>query len=1143
MTRLVTILFALYFMSISPLVQAIDNSEKSTAYGTELSADLEALSQAIQQSQLDEAEKTALNLQLDKAENWLTIANQAVQESKQLNAQVKNIEQRSAEINNSLQQLKKQNQLIDSDALQVMSHDELTKQLNDAQKQLQLANENFLKWDAKLGNFQRLATDGARQKVGLINSIAQFSKENPLPVEAVEENLPTRVENLSVKSKKFQLEAQLELLNLQLSQLEKLSKSAQMESDYWENISLIQTQIISRLQEQSQSRKAAQAESELQQVVQSQINPGSPLYPLYQKLIKLQEQKGFLINQEKSVQANINKLNTLYNQMKADFTRDQQIIELEGSRETVAQILHKRLESISKARIKASDLEEVREKLNQAVLQQLLISEQLRNIQQRSIDENLKMILSGVPESEYAQWQDAALELHMQYTHATKELQSLYPGFISKLSELNSIYLRQRTQYSEYSDFLNSHLLWLPNADMETLFSGKILLDNLHNLISLKNYSGLKADIIQAVSQNKLAIIVWLLLLSALIWSRSRFIAKLEETATKLNSIRSDSMLHTLKALFLTTVLATIVPLFLLGLFGLLNSVKSPENITQNLQSGLANAAILVFILGGVKQICRPAGLAEKHYKWNSTATKVLFKELTWAVPFGAVMVILIAINTDVLRSADQQVIGRLAFITLMIGLLVLIYRLWSPHRETVKLAKLQQFNDNWMQFHFIWYGLLLLVPILLIWSTISGYFYSAILMAERINLTIGLFLLVFISRESLLRYIYLSERKQHYEERLKHLAEIAQQKSTEEDFQNKATEFANIEEPEINYQKLNQQVKQTVNLGYLLAFIFGLWVLWGDILVALNLIGDSTLPLNKSQLVDGVSQQVPLTLGDLLQGLSIGAITLILAKNLPGILEYTVLKFLPISNASRYAISSLTQYLIGIIGFVIIFRALGIEWSNIQWLVAALSVGLGFGLQEIVANFISGIILLFEQPIRVGDIVTVNNVTGKVSKIRIRATTIVNWDRQELLIPNKDIITGELINWSLSDPITRVKADVGIAYGSDVNKAMQLIQEAGESHPAILKDPQATVVFESFGDNSLLLSFRGYIEDLENRLQILSELNGMINDKLNEAGIVISFPQRDVHLDTLSPLEIKLTRSGKTDRKTDAETDERETN
>jgi potassium efflux system protein len=193
--------------------------------------------------------------------------------------------------------------------------------------------------------------------------------------------------------------------------------------------------------------------------------------------------------------------------------------------------------------------------------------------------------------------------------------------------------------------------------------------------------------------------------------------------------------------------------------------------------------------------------------------------------------------------------------------------------------------------------------------------------------------------------------------------------------------------------------------------------------------------------------------------------------------------------------------------------------------LVAALSVGLGFGLQEIVANFVSGIILLFEQPIRVGDIVTVDGTTGTVSKIRIRATTIVNYDRQELVIPNKTFITGQLINWTLSDTVNRVLITVGVSYGSDTRQAMELIRQAAHEQTNVLDDPAPIITFEAFGDNSLTLNLRAYLGDLDRRLATITELHQAILDKFREADIEISFPQRDVHLTTIEPLELKLRR------------------
>lgn len=156
---------------------------------------------------------------------------------------------------------------------------------------------------------------------------------------------------------------------------------------------------------------------------------------------------------------------------------------------------------------------------------------------------------------------------------------------------------------------------------------------------------------------------------------------------------------------------------------------------------------------------------------------------------------------------------------------------------------------------------------------------------------------------------------------------------------------------------------------------------------------------------------------------------------------------------------------------------------------------------------------------------VTIDNTTGKVSRIRIRATTIVNWDMQELLIPNKEFITGRVINWTLSDRVNRVVVSVGVAYGSDVVRAMALLLEAARENPNVLNEPEPIASFEGFGDNALNLLLRSYLGSLDNRLATITALHQAINDKFRAAGIDIAFPQRDLHLETSAPLDIRLHR------------------
>ena len=250
---------------------------------------------------------------------------------------------------------------------------------------------------------------------------------------------------------------------------------------------------------------------------------------------------------------------------------------------------------------------------------------------------------------------------------------------------------------------------------------------------------------------------------------------------------------------------------------------------------------------------------------------------------------------------------------------------------------------------------------------------------------------------------------------------------------------------------------------------------------------------------------------------------TVIFAKFLPSLLEIIMIQRTSMNAGSRYTVTTITNYIIIAIGFFMFFATLGMDWSKLQWLIAALGVGIGFGLQEIVANFISGIIILFERPFRVGDIVTIGNNNGVVTRIRIRATTIRNWDRKELLVPNKDFITGQLINWTLSEPVTRIVIPVGLAYGGDVEQALKRMLEAAEENPNILTDPPPSVIFDAFGDNALSLILRCFIDDVDSRVTVISALNKAINDKFIQDNLEIAFPQRDIHLNTKTPLEIRI--------------------
>ncbi|UCD28323.1 MAG: mechanosensitive ion channel, partial [Planctomycetota bacterium] len=297
---------------------------------------------------------------------------------------------------------------------------------------------------------------------------------------------------------------------------------------------------------------------------------------------------------------------------------------------------------------------------------------------------------------------------------------------------------------------------------------------------------------------------------------------------------------------------------------------------------------------------------------------------------------------------------------------------------------------------------------------------------------------------------------------------------------------------------------------------------IWAQVLPALNVLGDVELWSSMVE-VEGVTQTIPVMLSDLAMAIIVIIFTVAAARNLPGVLEITLLNRLPIDRGARYAFTTICRYIITGVGVIIAFSTIGITWSSLKWLVAALGVGLGFGLQEIVANFVCGLIVLFERPYRVGDVVSVGEINGTVTRIRIRATTITDWDRRELIVPNKEFITGRLINWSLSDPITRIVLPVGIIYGSDTALAEKLLMKVATENPSVLDNPEPSALFLGFGDNSLNFELRVFIGDPLNRFKITHQLHQAINREFKKAGLVIAFPQRDVHLDSSRPLDVRV--------------------
>jgi potassium efflux system protein len=313
--------------------------------------------------------------------------------------------------------------------------------------------------------------------------------------------------------------------------------------------------------------------------------------------------------------------------------------------------------------------------------------------------------------------------------------------------------------------------------------------------------------------------------------------------------------------------------------------------------------------------------------------------------------------------------------------------------------------------------------------------------------------------------------------------------------------------EPTVKLSEINQQTHKLLGLAMCCIFVVVSSVIWVEVLPALAILDTVRIWPMPFAIIDAAARpgldHYTLTLGELGLALLIAGVTAAAARNIPGLVEITILRHLKLDSGARFAVDALTRYAITVLGLSLAFGHVGLGWKDVQWLVAAMTVGLGFGLQEIFANFASGLLLLFERPIRVGDTVSVGDVVGKVSRIRIRATTILDGDMRELIVPNKEFISGKVLNWTLTDTTSRMTIKMGVPHGSDPNLVKQLLLRVATSHPLVLKDPPPHALFDEFADDTLNFTLRVYLASRDVYNQLRHDLNAGINAALLQAGVV----------------------------------------
>ncbi|TDT41496.1 potassium efflux system protein [Halospina denitrificans] len=694
---------------------------------------------------------------------------------------------------------------------------------------------------------------------------------------------------------------------------------------------------------------------------------------------------------------------------------------------------------------------------------------------------------------------DARSQLRSQRASIIRQLHKAVTEHIRALNDYYRTVSALQEQVEAYKVLLQQRLFWLPSAPAvgaETLtelfgaaawFAEQLRLEPFNDAIR------------ESIQERGGPITLLIALLALLLIKRGAIKRNLRANGQYVGNVGHDRIKFTVYA-FANSILLALPGVLVFAVGALL--LMEGNDFFSGLSRGLGTAALIVLLLAFFHNVARQGGLGDAHFYWHSDSLRALRRELPFLLAVIIPITVIMPTTATPAGSEFVDSLGRLLFTAASIALSTFAHRILSAIRADRPQSKRLLFL----------HVLAVATPLVLLVASLLGYHYTALVLERNLFISICWLAFNIMLFYIGLRALSVRERRLTLERLREHREAQRQLAVTRESAEPSGEGVPQaLDMPEMDLRDISQQSTALLRILISVLVITGLWLLWASLIPALQLFDNITLWTIATDLEGG--DPLPITLGDLLLALFVGVGTVLAVRNLPGTLEVMMLSRMKLEPGTSYAITTLTTYALVLIGVVVFLGVIGVQWSKLQWLVAALGVGLGFGLQEIVANFVSGIILLFERPIRVGDTVTIDGITGTVTRIRIRATTLVDWDRKEQIIPNKTFVTQDLTNWTLSDSITRVILEVTVAYGSDVDQVQELLTEVAQTNERVVDDPAPAVFCVGLGDSGIDFELRVFVKDPLDIMPLSHEINAAITRDLHEAGIEIPFPQRDIHV------------------------------
>lgn len=701
-------------------------------------------------------------------------------------------------------------------------------------------------------------------------------------------------------------------------------------------------------------------------------------------------------------------------------------------------------------------------------------------------------------------------------------LNSLLSGCDTQIIELTKLRVAN-TQLidalSEIHDAAHRYLFWVPNIHPITVFYPLGVAHDLTRLLSLDTFSQLGGAFIMMVSSRETLIPIFgaLLMVIFSISSRKHYHAFLARASSRVGKVTQDEFFLTLRTVFWSILVALPLPVLWAALgFGLQSAWSYP--VAEAIGKGVTATLPILWVCMICAAFAHPQGLFIIHFRWP--IKQVLLAMRYYKMSIWLIVPLLMALITfNSLKEREfANTLGRLCFILLCLALAIVTN---SLKYSGIPLHLDKKGSGDNMVNSALW-EMLLSAPMLAALAASVGYLATAQALLARLETSVAIWFFLLVVYHIIRRWMLIQRRRIAFDRAKQRRADMLAHRTRGEEetshIPNSIEGTMDADDAEINLDAISAQSLQLVRSILTMIALVSVILLWSEIHSAFAFLGNISL-WDVTSMVNGMETTHPITLGAVLIAILVLIITMQLVRNLPALLELAVLQHLDLTPGTGYAITTITKYLLLLFGAVLSFSWIGIEWSKLQWVITALSLGLGFGMQEIFSNFISGLIILFEKPIRIGDTVTIRNLTGSVTKINTRAATISDWDRKEIIVPNKAFITEQLINWSLSDTLTRVVLTVPATVDANSEKVTKILATAAQRCPLVLNNPAPEVYLVDLQQGIQIFELRVYAAEMGHRMPLRHEIHQLILSGYREHGIILPYPPCQIRSEKLSTL------------------------